>query len=390
MIWLALLPAPSLATETRLPMEASTVAAGTQRECTSARFVQREATWDVDLSAEAIATMSKATVSVEGSHACELRLDRVIVSIDGATVYTESPRLRFTREGSFTESFSATDPTPRVLAAGPHRVTIVLQGYASLPSDTMTGTLSGDFITWRDRDGDGDPDRRLQDGNDCDDTDPERSSIQPEVADGVDNDCDGRIDNNLDSDDDGISDADEGRVGTDPESDDSDGDGAEDGLEWGGGDDPVDTDGDGLPDVLDTDSDGDTILDEDEFEDPTDPVDTDGDLMPDYQDTDDDNDGLPTRLEWEGDADDDGIPDWRDPDSDNDGALDGAEGTDDRDGDGTPNHRDPGSDLDAVTEPFEPPEHGFGLGCQSLPSPAGGALMLLALAGLARRRRRSR
>ena len=117
----------------------------------------------------------------------------------------------------------------------------------------------------------------------------------------------------------------------------------------------LDDDGDTLPDDGDLDSDGDGIADADEAgdDDPcTPPVDTDGDGDPDFTDLDSDDDTLPDSLEA-GDADpatppsncdDDTLPNFRDLDSDNDGLSDTEEAsryhTDwcnpDSDGDGVP------------------------------------------------------
>jgi uncharacterized protein (TIGR03382 family) len=67
----------------------------------------------------------------------------------------------------------------------------------------------------------------------------------------------------------------------------------------------LDTDSDGLPDFCDTDSDNDGISDADEGTD-----DTDGDGIPNYQDFDSDGDGIPDSNESPvGDSDCDGIPD---------------------------------------------------------------------------------
>lgn len=152
-----------------------------------------------------------------------------------------------------------------------------------------------------------------------------------------------------DSDDDGISDDDEG-VG--------------------------DADGDGVPNYLDSDADNDGILDSDEGM-----WDADNDGMPNYLDTDSDNDGktdrgegmgdndqdgLPDFLDedadgstnpwWPGfvtDTDGDGLPDFLDDDSDGDGIPDKDEGTDDLDGDRKPNFRDLDSDGDEMPDKWE-------------------------------------
>jgi len=152
---------------------------------------------------------------------------------------------------------------------------------------------------------------------------------------------------------------------------DSDGDGVPDSTDGtdgrgvGGYDAPPDTDGDGTPDYRDIDSDDDGIFDVEEGGRPgadtdndgrvdgedsdgdgaADPIDdrdghgveevpelpdSDGDGTPDYQETDSDDDGLPDSEEGgtpgdRPDNDGDGVPDYQDDDSDNDGVEDGAD-----------------------------------------------------------------
>ncbi len=150
----------------------------------------------------------------------------------------------------------------------------------------------------------------------------------------------------LDSDNDGIPDADEGDGDTDGDGtpdyldEDSDGDGIPDSVE---GD--VDTDGDGVPDFQDLDSDNDGIPDSEEGT-----ADPDGDGIPNYLDTDSDGDGIPDSVEGSGDSDGDGIPDYLDTDSDNDGIPDSVEGAGDLDGDGIPNYLDEDSDGDGIPD----------------------------------------
>ncbi len=80
-----------------------------------------------------------------------------------------------------------------------------------------------------------------------------------ETCNGVDDDCNGTTDEGCaDSDGDGLSDATEIMIGTDPADADSDDDGVSDGAEVSPA---VDTDGDGLDNGLDPDSDGDGIFD---------------------------------------------------------------------------------------------------------------------------------
>lgn len=168
---------------------------------------------------------------------------------------------------------------------------------------------------------------------------------------------------NVDTDGDGISDADEEAAGTNPNSADSDGDGLNDAEEAEAGTDPnnSDSDGDGLSDSNEleagadpnnADSDNDGLSDGNEVAFGTDPTnaDTDNDGI---DDSDEANHGTsPTNA----DSDEDGINDGdelaagtdpNDADSDNDGLSDGDEaelGTDPNDAD---------SDDDGLTDGLE-------------------------------------
>jgi hypothetical protein len=191
----------------------------------------------------------------------------------------------------------------------------------------------------------------------------------------------------VDSDGDGLSDEQEGLLGTNMTNPDSDGDGIYDFFEIHNGT-TIDTDSDGIIDALDADDDGDSVPtalehpDDNHDGNPSDALDTDDDGTPDYLDTDDDNDGILTVVEqvynatFGGDVDHDGLPNYRDSDSDGDGQNDGFEGTGDVDGDGIPNFLDandndgPLGDLDGdgVTkqeegsmDPIPPDANGDGI-----------------------------
>jgi hypothetical protein len=113
----------------------------------------------------------------------------------------------------------------------------------------------------------------VADGGDCDDSESTTYPGAPELADGVDNDCDGVVDEDIDTDGDGLTDDDENSVyRTDPTNADTDSDGLSDGEEVAVGIDP-----------LDADSDDDGINDGDEIGRGTDPTrfDTDNDLLGD-------------------------------------------------------------------------------------------------------------
>ena len=159
------------------------------------------------------------------------------------------------------------------------------------------------------------------------------------------NDCDGA---SADADNDGLTNAQEAQLQTDPYRADSDGDGLTDLEEVGDVDDPTDTDGDGVINANDADDDGDHVDTALELVDGS-PVDSDGDGFADHLDDDDDNDTVPTAEEsLHGDSDADGVPDHLDDDDNNDGtptALEDADGdgdptSDDVDGDDIPDYRD--------------------------------------------------
>jgi hypothetical protein len=187
-----------------------------------------------------------------------------------------------------------------------------------------------------------------------------------------------------DADGDGLSNAEEAVLGTDPNNPDSDGDGINDGDEVNThGTNPlnVDTDGDGLTDgdeinthgtnPLNTDTDDDGVNDaNDAFPlDNTESVDTDADGTGNNADTDDDSDGVddvndafPLDNSESVDTDADGTGNNADTDDDNDGVddindafpLDNSESVD-KDGDGIGNNADTDDDgdgIDDVDDPF--------------------------------------
>ncbi|WMP16408.1 hypothetical protein [Thiothrix lacustris] len=144
----------------------------------------------------------------------------------------------------------------------------------------------------------------------------------------LDDDTDGdKIPNYLDKDDtdgpladpdkDGLTNAEEATLGTDPKSSDSDGDGLSDSVEKTLGTNPLskDSDADGIDDKTEVGAD------------PTKPIDTDNDGKINAVDSDDDNDGILTKSEnynggtpLDDDTDGDKIPDYLDKD-DTDGPL---------------------------------------------------------------------
>ncbi len=169
----------------------------------------------------------------------------------------------------------------------------------------------------------------IDDFNDGDGDGADDDDIQLDPA---DTDMDGAPDHNdIDSDNDGITDiieANSGDTSLDTDGDgmvdiniDANGDGWVDDI---GVSDPPDFDGDGDPDYLDLDSDADGIPDELENDvngDGIGPDDSDLDGSPNYLDVDSDGDGLPDMEEFDpdgdgipNDCDDDDIPDWLDPD----------------------------------------------------------------------------
>jgi hypothetical protein len=145
---------------------------------------------------------------------------------------------------------------------------------------------------------------------------------------------------------------------------DSDADGIFDADEAGDADlatAPADTDGNGVPDFQDTDSDGDEITDTDELDAEFAMVDTDGDGIMDHLDVDADGDTIADRDDKLDDRNQNGVPNFRDLDSDGDGIPDAIEAGDDdpdtvpidTDGDLTPNFLDLDSDGDFVPDAEE-------------------------------------
>ncbi|HEX2880750.1 MAG TPA: hypothetical protein VHO25_14560 [Polyangiaceae bacterium] len=190
-----------------------------------------------------------------------------------------------------------------------------------------------------------------------------------------------------DHDEDGISDADEGRASNrDTDGDgapdfrdlDSDGDAIPDSVEAGDRDDLssalLDSDDDGTPDFRDRDADGDGIQDTDELDAQFRAVDSDDDGTWDHLDLDSDDDTISDAEEGQGftiglggggrgvqDSDGDDVPDFRDLDSDDDGLLDACEAGDSAvssvavqtDDDDAADYRDRDSDDDGVADEDE-------------------------------------
>ena len=178
---------------------------------------------------------------------------------------------------------------------------------------------------------------------DCDDTDAVRFPGSPEVCDGVDNDCDGAVDEAFpDFDGDGLADC------VDPDDDD---DGSDDPDDCDDADDAVFPGAGESCDAVDSDCDGSLV---DEFDD------FDGDGSPDCVDPDDDDDGSPDADDCD-DTDAARFPGnaeaCDDLDSDCDGSL--VDEFDDFDGDGVPDCVDPdddgdGSDGDVDCDDLDP------------------------------------
>jgi Bacterial Ig-like domain/Bacterial TSP3 repeat len=176
----------------------------------------------------------------------------------------------------------------------------------------------------------------------------------------------------VDSDGDGVPDAVEMMLGTNPNNPDSDNDGILDNFELSSTPDgkgpftPVNTDNNGPIDALDTDSDDDGILDALERDGAagTAPQDFDGDKNPNYRDLDSDADGIPDKVEAGANpsapVNTDGLdkPNYLDVDSDADGVDDKVEaGVDprvpsntDNDKPAVPDYVDLDSDNDCVPD----------------------------------------
>ena len=185
-----------------------------------------------------------------------------------------------------------------------------------------------------------------------------------EVCDGIDNNCDGVVDEGFtDTDHDGQADC----VDTDDDGDNVPD--ATDNCPLVSNNDQADNDHDGIGDACDADDDNDNVLDGADncpFIANTDQADNDHDGIGDACDADDDNDGTPdatdncplTANPGQADTDHDGIGDACDNDDDNDGVLDGADNCPlvansdqaDTDNDGIGNACDADDDGDGVPD----------------------------------------
>ena len=219
----------------------------------------------------------------------------------------------------------------------------------------------------------------------------------------LDTDGDGLIDNTADADNDGIADVAENsplEVG-DADGDglpnhldiDSDGDGISDLIEANGADsdgdgkidEALDSDNDGITDDVDFDIQGGADIDGDGIADTFDADLVDNDGIPDAVDSDSDNDGIPDNVDVDQtggtDADGDGIDDLYDAtesggddfdgdgiqdadettDSNNDGILDSAQGGVDNNGDGINDSADTDTDGDGILNNADYDANGDGL-----------------------------
>ncbi len=220
-----------------------------------------------------------------------------------------------------------------------------------------------------DSDNDGIPDS--QEGNGVD---PGADADGDDIPNYLDTNYPGFVDANMD----GVNDA------FDPDGDglpnhldaDSDGDGfldnqAANGASYDGNNDGIidamaDDDGDGIPNSVDVDFTAGTDADFDGIDDSADVdftagTDSDGDGIDDDFDPDDDNDGLYDAIDESQsgtalvvtDTDGDGILDHLDQDADGDGITNLVEGVADQDGDGIPNFQDIDADGDGILDNIE-------------------------------------
>lgn len=167
--------------------------------------------------------------------------------------------------------------------------------------DTEAGVHPGVSEIWYDgvdqncdgRDDDQDLDGFVR-ADECDDLRADAYPGAPELLNGLDDDCDG-FPETADRDDDGLIDWDEWQLETDYLNPDTDGDGLLDGAEIPDAANPADTDSDGRIDALDEDDDNDRIPTATEIS-----VDSDGDGAADF---DVDRDGTPNHLDLDTDGD---------------------------------------------------------------------------------------
>ncbi len=179
----------------------------------------------------------------------------------------------------------------------------------ALDTDSDNDGLSDRLETAADLEGDGVPNYRDTDSDGDGKSDANEGTSDAD-GDGIPNwrDADDSDGPDGDRDSDGLQNAWEIEIGSNPGRPDTDLDGISDIIEAPAGTIP-DTDSDSLPDILDDDSDDDGIPDVAEGY-----WDADGDGSPNFRDLDSDGDGIPDTIEGMGDDDSDGTPNFLDSD----------------------------------------------------------------------------
>ena len=234
-----------------------TVDAGITVGCGSAQPLEATATVSVTLTADAVVDLRDFSLQVRGRHAgCEVTLDDATLALDGAEIWTQSIGTSGSGASSadwyLSYTYTTADLEAQILTAGTHTLTLTVTGSGEtelLATNQAIGArVQLQMEYGADWDSDGYSDDALSTGTDCDDDDP---AIHPDATDGangVDDDCDGLIDED---------------VVIDP--DDTGGDTGEDtGVDTGGGSGSPDTgdtasaDDTGSPDTDDTASADDT------------------------------------------------------------------------------------------------------------------------------------
>mgnify|MGYP001812790992 CR=1 FL=1 len=205
----------------------------------SVTFATQDGSWMVDASSDADISLSDAvSMGLDSAQACQGALFTVPLAVVAGA-------------GSNGDPIGTTTTT--VVSATTWYADADLDGYGD-PTVSQTAEIQ--------------PDGFVENDFDCDDENAGISPDATETANGLDDNCDGNVDEGLDSDGDGISNT----------------------FEYGDGGffGPLDTDGDATADYLDLDSDDDGLLDAEE---PYVDADLDGLLNP--YDVDSDDDGTP-------------------------------------------------------------------------------------------------
>jgi len=175
-------------------------------DCIANEDVEVELSTTINLVGQHWSTLQNFVVIVEGRHEqCTIILDDLEIRRDGILLLDQQVNLSGFDEKKadwhVSAEFEPDIAAPVKLDGGGHTFSVKLTGFAANLTNKMRLTVEGNWLTWRDFDGDGYVDSELDGGDDCDDTNADINPGETEDwYDGIDKDCDGKSDYDRDGD----------------------------------------------------------------------------------------------------------------------------------------------------------------------------------------------